>query len=116
MKKDLIDALTAQPVQDANGGPGKGGPPACIPVVGIGASAGGLKALTTFLEHIPPDTGLAFVVIQHLDPTHESILASLFARSTRMPVAQVTDGLAVERNHVYVVPPNSVMRIENSVL
>jgi len=84
-----------------------------FPIVGIGASAGGLEAITQLLKSLPADTGLAFVVIQHLDPTRESILTSLLARATKMPVHQVKDGMAVEPNCVYVFPPNMNMSIEN---
>jgi len=84
-----------------------------FPIVGIGASAGGLEAISQLLKNLPTDTGLAFVVIQHLDPTRESILASLLARTTKMPVLQVKDGMVVEPNHVYVFPPNMNMSIEN---
>ena len=74
-----------------------------FPVVGVGASAGGLEALTSLLKAVPPDTGLAFVIIQHLDPKHASLLPDLLARWTRMPVHQVKDGMLVEPNHVYVI-------------
>lgn len=85
-------------------------------VVGIGASAGGLEALTQFLRYLPNDTGLSFVVIQHLDPTHDSNLPELLSRLTGMPVLQVKNGMAVKRNHVYVVPPNFNMDIEGKAL
>ena len=77
--------------------------PFCI--VGIGASAGGLEALTPLLEELPSDTGMAFVFIQHLSPTHKSILSGLLSRLTRMPVQQAEDGMKVEPNRVYVIPP-----------
>jgi two-component system CheB/CheR fusion protein len=78
-----------------------------FPIVGIGASAGGLEALTSLLQALPVDTGLAFVVIQHLDPKHESMLPDILARSTRMPVRQVREGMLVEPNYVYVIPANT---------
>ncbi|MBA3515916.1 MAG: EAL domain-containing protein [Pyrinomonadaceae bacterium] len=87
-----------------------------FPVVGIGASAGGLEAFRQFLEHLPVDTGMAFVLVQHLDPTHESILTELLSRSTRIPVSEVTDGTRAEPNHVYVIPRNTNMAIEGGVL
>ncbi len=83
-----------------------------FPIVGIGASAGGLEALTALLEALPPDTGLAFVIVQHLDPKHESLLPNLLARSTQMPVRQVTDGMPMEPNQVYVIPPNTSLTLE----
>ena len=78
-----------------------------FPVVGIGASAGGLEALTSLLLALPVDTGLAFVVIQHLDPKHESMLPDILAKSTRMRVRQVTHGMLLDPNNVYVMPANS---------
>src|SRR5688572_23297245 len=75
-------------------------------IVGMGASAGGLEAFTQVLRHLPIDTGLGFVLVQHLDPDHQSALPQLLARATSMPVCDVTDDLAVEPNHVYVIPPN----------
>ncbi len=73
-------------------------------IVGIGASAGGLEAYSELLKHIPPDTGMAFVVIQHLDPKHASLLPELLAKITEIPVKAVTDEMAVEPNRVYVMP------------
>jgi two-component system CheB/CheR fusion protein len=87
-----------------------------FPIVGIGASAGGLEALTALLGALPPDTGLAFVIIQHLDPKHESLLPNLLARSTGMPVHQVTDGMLMEPSHVYVIPPNTSLAIAQHTL
>jgi two-component system CheB/CheR fusion protein len=86
------------------------------PVAGFGASAGGLEAFTEFLHHLPDDPGLAIVFIQHLDPKHASVLTELLSRSTRMPVSQVTDGMHVAPNRVYVIPPNTNISIEKGVL
>ena len=85
-------------------------------VVGIGASAGGLDALTHLFQNVPSNTGLGFVVIQHLDPHHESQLAGLLAMHTRMPVVQAEEGVTVEPNHVYVIPPNMGMAIRKCKL
>jgi two-component system CheB/CheR fusion protein len=85
-------------------------------VVGFGASAGGLEAFSEVLEHIPEDAGLVFVLVQHLDPKHSSMLTELLARATRMPVRQVKDGMPVEPNYVYVIPPNTNITISNRVL
>ena len=82
-----------------------------FPIVGIGASAGGLEAFEQFFTHTPPDTGMAFVLIQHLDPKHKSILSELVRRYTRMTVHEVEDGMAVEPNTVYVIPPNRNMAL-----
>ena len=87
-----------------------------LPVVGVGASAGGLEAFTQLLQHLPADTGMAFVFIQHLAPQHPSMLASLLSRTTAMPVREVQHGTPVQPNHVYVIPPNTLMRIEGDVL
>lgn len=92
-------------------------PPAGLcPVVGIGASAGGLDAFTRMLKHLPTSTGMGFVLIQHLDPSHESILAELLASHTNMPVEQAAQGTTVQPNRVYVIPPNTEMVIRQGVL
>src|SRR5215212_6153990 len=76
-----------------------------FPVVGIGASAGGLEAFTNLLENLPTNTGMAFVLVQHLDPKHESMLASLLTRASSMPVHEISNNMRVEPNSVYVIPP-----------
>jgi hypothetical protein len=81
------------------------------PVVGIGASAGGLEAFTRLLEHLPATTGMAYIFIQHLDPTHASLLPSLLARVTSMPVREIRAGMSVEANQVYVLPPNAILAL-----
>src|SRR5437867_4152562 len=80
-----------------------------FPIVGIGASAGGLEACTHLLQHLPPDTGMGFVLVQHLDPKHASALTQLLARATSMTVHEVSDNMPVRPNHVYVIPPNTAM-------
>jgi two-component system CheB/CheR fusion protein len=87
-----------------------------ITIVGIGASAGGLEALEQFFENTPKDTGMAFVVIQHLDPNHVGIMPELLQRTTKMKVVQVTDRLQVKPDHVYVIPPNKSMSLLNGYL
>jgi two-component system CheB/CheR fusion protein len=87
-----------------------------FPIVGLGASAGGLEALEQFLGHVPKDCGLGFVVVQHLDPTHKGILVELLQRGTAMPVIQIKDRMKVEPNHVYVIPPNKDLSILHGVL
>jgi two-component system CheB/CheR fusion protein len=87
-----------------------------ITVVGIGASAGGLKALQAFFESVPGNTGMAFVVITHLHPEHESHLAEILQNSTQMPVTQVSGLVGLERNHVYVIPPNHRLVMADSQL
>ena len=78
-----------------------------FPVVAMGASAGGLEAFSIVLRNLPVDTGMAFVLVQHLDLKHESMLVELLSRSTHMPVAQVREGVKIAPNCVYVIPPNS---------
>lgn len=85
-------------------------------IVAIGASAGGLEAFTELIRALPPNTGMAFVLIQHLDPTHHSILTELVSKETAMAVLEVTSGMKVEANHVYVIPPNTIMSIADRVL
>jgi len=87
-----------------------------FPVVGIGASAGGLEAVTLLLEDLPQPTGMAFVLVQHLDPLHDSALSILLSRVTAMLVREARDGMVVEPEHVYVIPPNKAMFIEQRVL
>jgi two-component system CheB/CheR fusion protein len=87
-----------------------------FPIIGIGASAGGLDAFTQLLKGLPSRTGIAVVLIQHLDPTHDSMTAEILSRSTKMPVTEVTDGMQVEVNNVYVIPPNHAMAIEHGIL
>ena len=82
-----------------------------FPVVAIGASAGGLAAYTALLKALPSRSGMAFVLIQHLDRQHESSLPFLLSRTTSMPVVEVSDGMAVEPDHAYVIPPNKNMTI-----
>lgn len=76
-----------------------------FPIVGVGASAGGLEAFKQFLTALPTDTGMAFVLVQHLAPNHESMSADILSRVTRMPVVEVKNGMRAEPNHVYVIPP-----------
>src|SRR6266849_1067808 len=78
-----------------------------FPVVGIGASAGGLEAFTQLLKALPADTGMAFILIQHLDPAHSSFLSQALGKTTSMKVVQVESGMRVEPDHVYVIPPNA---------
>ncbi len=82
-----------------------------FPIVGVGASAGGLEAMTQLLRNLPGRTRMAFVMVQHLDPTHQSALSSLLARSTAMPVSEARNNLKLEPEHLYVIPPNFVMGI-----
>ncbi len=87
-----------------------------FPIAGIGASAGGLEALEQFLGGVPASSGMAFVVVQHLDPTHKGILPELLQRATTLPVQQVKDRMKVQPDCVYVIPPNKDMSILHGVL
>ncbi len=87
-----------------------------FPVVGIGASAGGLEAFTSLLKALPSDLHMAFVFVPHLDPSRESAFTQILPRSTSMPVVQVTDGMQVEPRHLYVIPPNRDLTIRDSRL
>ncbi len=105
-------AAAETPAPQENGSPA-GSP---FPVVGIGASAGGLEALGLFLQNVPAGSGMAFVIIQHLDPTHKGIMVELLQRATAMKVVQVRDRMKVEANRVYVIPPNRDMSILHGAL
>jgi two-component system CheB/CheR fusion protein len=87
-----------------------------FPLVGIGASAGGFESISTLLKNLRPDTGLAFVIIQHLGPESHSRLANLLVKTTSMPVFEIRDGVPVEPNHVYVLTPNFDVVLEKRML
>ena len=90
--------------------------PDAVRIVGIGASAGGLAALEEFFGHIPPHSGLAYLVVQHLDPTQKAMLAELLQRVTSMPVSEAKNGKRVEPDCVYVIPPNTELSLNNDLL
>jgi two-component system, chemotaxis family, CheB/CheR fusion protein len=92
------------------------GPNVPFPIVGVGASAGGLEALAQLLAELPSDTGMAFVLIQHLAPTHPSLLAEALAKATKMRVGQAKDGERVLPDHVYVIPPDADVAFRSGVL
>jgi two-component system CheB/CheR fusion protein len=104
-RRNTAKAQVALPKQEAD-----------TTIVAIGASAGGIEALTDLMNYLPVDTGMAFVLVQHLDPKHHSILTELLARKTAMNVTEVSDGLPVKANHVYVIPPNATMSISDHTL
>ena len=80
-------------------------------IVGIGASAGGLEAIEDFFKAMPPDSGMAFVVVQHLSPDYKSMMVELLSRKTEMPVLRTEDGMQVEPNHIYLIPPKKSLTI-----
>src|SRR5690242_8640617 len=85
-------------------------------ITAVGASAGGFEAFTELIRELPSDTGMAFVLIQHLDPKHHSMLTELISRETTMSVKEVTDGMRLERNCVFVIPPNTTMTLSDHAL
>ena len=90
------------------------GPP--FPVVGVGGSAGGLEAFTELLEGLSESPGMAFLFVSHLDPHHKSHLQEILSKVTPLPVSEVKEGMAVEANHVYVIPPATNMAITDGTL
>jgi two-component system CheB/CheR fusion protein len=95
---------------------GAGNHKGLFPVVGVGASAGGLDAFTQLLKHLPADSGMAFVLIQHLDPTHTSFLREALKKATDMAISQPEDGTPVEPNQVYVIPPDADLSMHDGLL
>jgi len=85
-------------------------------IVGIGASAGGLDACRKFLAALPADSGIAFILVQHLDPDHESMMVDLLASHTTMTVSQAADGMPIERDHLYVIPPGAYLSVADDIL
>jgi len=89
---------------------------AVFPIVAIGASAGGLEAAKKFIAALPADTGMAFILVQHLDPTHASMMVELLAQHAAMAVSQASEGMIVEPDHFYVIPPGSYIAFEGGAL
>jgi two-component system CheB/CheR fusion protein len=87
-----------------------------FPVVGIGASAGGLEAFIQLFEHLPENTGMAYIVVQHLDPNRPGLLPALLGRVTKMPVSEGQHDMRVQPDHVYVIPPNADLELEHDLL
>ncbi|MFP5518162.1 MAG: chemotaxis protein CheB, partial [Alphaproteobacteria bacterium] len=103
----------AVPAMAEAGTDGDGRPGTSCCIVGLGASAGGLEALQRFFDAVPGDSDLAYVVVQHLSPVHKSLMVDLLARHTAMEVVQATDGVPVQRNTVYLLPPGKHLAIED---
>jgi|SRR5579871_1325619 len=93
--------------------PPRGNP---FPIVGIGASAGGLEAFAQLLAALPEKTGMAFVLVQHLDPQHESLLVEILAPMSKLPVETVHDGIEVQQDRIYVIPPNTSVELQDGHL
>jgi two-component system, chemotaxis family, CheB/CheR fusion protein len=87
-----------------------------FPVVGVGASAGGLEAFSELLANLPTNTGMAFLLVQHLDPTHSSFLVEILSKQTRMPVEEAREGVEIRPDHVYVLPPNNTLTLAGNLL
>lgn len=90
--------------------------PQTFPVIGIGASAGGLQAFKDLLQAIPEDSGMAYVLVQHLAPSHESLLPEILARTTKLPVIEITDDIHLAPNHIYVIPSAKILTAVDGVL
>jgi chemotaxis response regulator CheB len=112
---DLVTDLGGATVPDEDGDGARPAAPS-FPIVGIGASAGGLEALQRLFEHVPHDGGMAYVVVQHLSPDFKSLMEELLGRHTSLPVRRVVDGVRVEPGVVYLIPPNTDMILANGLL
>ena len=112
-EETVIDPEVAGTTEDEEDG---GRPRSDLLIVGIGASAGGLRAFKSFLEAMPSETGMAFVLVPHLDPKHESLMVELLSQRTAMPLSEAKQGTKVEADHVYVIPPNKYMEIREGCL
>ncbi len=87
-----------------------------FPVVGVGASAGGLEAFKELVKAIPEDSGMAYIFIQHLSPKYESILTEILQKGTNLPVLEIADNMKVRPNHIYVIPSNKYFTRNDGVL
>src|SRR5450432_2511458 len=87
-----------------------------FPVVGIGASAGGLDAFKKLIKTISENSGMAYVLVQHLDPRHESMLTDILQKVTQIPVSEITDDIKVEPDHIYIIPSNKILQANDGVL
>ena len=117
-KSPARKAKTARPSSSRRARPVSGRPKDSndFPIVGIGASAGGLDACRSFLDALPADCGMAFILVQHLDPTHESMMVDLLAGHTSMTVLQAIDGMPIKHDHLYVIPPGTYLSVEHGAL
>ena len=111
-------AKAARPRSPPRSQPAPDGPrrPGGFAVVGIGASAGGLDACRKLVDALPAGNGMAFILVQHLDPTHESMMVDLLASHTAMTVRQATDGMLIEREHLYIIPPGTYLSVGTGAL
>jgi two-component system CheB/CheR fusion protein len=107
---------TSTPSDGQSSSPEQAPPVSDFPVVGVGASAGGLEAFTELLENLPADPGLALLFVQHLDPHHKSQLPEILGRVTRLKVSEATHGMPLEKDHLYLIPPNTLMTLNDGRL
>jgi two-component system CheB/CheR fusion protein len=114
--RSSASALQDPPAADTARAEALSQPEGGFPVVGIGASAGGLEATRRLLDVLSPNSGSAFILVQHLDPTHQSLMVELLGRHSRMPVLQAESGKQVEPNHVYVIPPGTYLSVARGTL
>src|SRR5580765_4861518 len=115
----MAQTLTSGPKPHTNGhsaiqSNGSSRPP--VRIVGIGASAGGLEAFSELLPNLPLHAGVAYVLVQHLDPTHRSLLSEILGKTTGIPVSEISDNTKVEPDRIYVIPPNCDLAVEQGVL
>ena len=116
-KQNMVAGTTPLTPATVTVPPGASGADAALfPVVGIGASAGGLEALTEFFRAMAPQSGMAFVVVTHLDANHKSAMTEILSHITTMVVGEVSDGTELQADHVYVIPPNTNMVVEGNRL
>jgi two-component system, chemotaxis family, CheB/CheR fusion protein len=106
-------AKKAQQKDNSRPAPRRATPPL---VVGVGASAGGIEAFLELISHLPPQPGFSLVLVQHLAPDRESTLPEIFSRGCKMPVSAIREHTRVELNHIYVLPPNRGVRLQDGVL
>src|SRR5688500_15629587 len=107
-----IDSADPQPTAKVNEPDGH----SPFPIVGIGASAGGLEAFQQLLGHLPPDLNMTFLLVQHLDATHQSHLTEILSRVTQLPISEAIHGHAVRPGHIYVIAPNTCLAIVEGLL
>jgi len=106
-KESAAEAGAAQAPVTATIGPSNKAPT----IVGVGASAGGLEAFSLLLGQLDPQIDIAMVLLQHLDPSHHSLRSEILAKTTKLPVVEVIDGMKVDPGHIYVMPPNTQMTL-----
>ena len=116
MAKETRQASKARKKPASKAKAGAASKPAPFAIVGLGASAGGLQAFSDFFDKMPDESGMAFVLIHHVDPDHKSLMADLLAKHTKMTVALAADQTKVAPDHVYIIPPKLFLRIENGTL